>query len=106
MCIGVPLRILSVDGIAARATDGATESLIDLSLTGPLAPGTWVLSFLGTAREAISEDEARLISDALRGLGAIMAGEEMGDAFADLDARTPTLPPHLQVAVENGDTHG
>lgn len=106
MCIGVPLRILSVDGIAARATDGASESLIDLSLTGPLAPGTWVLSFLGTAREAISEDEARMIADALRGLGAVMAGGEVGDAFADLDARTPTLPPHLQAAFENGEPTG
>ena len=32
MCIGVPLQILSVDGIAARATDGETEELIDLSV--------------------------------------------------------------------------
>ena len=30
MCIGVPLQILSVDGIVARATDGTEESLLDL----------------------------------------------------------------------------
>ncbi|MCB1347160.1 MAG: HypC/HybG/HupF family hydrogenase formation chaperone [Paracoccaceae bacterium] len=106
MCIGVPLRILSVDGIAACATDGVEELLIDLSLTGPLAPGAWVLSFLGTAREEISAEEAAVIADALAGLRAVMTGGDVGDAFADLDARTPTLPPHLQAAFDNGDRTG
>ena len=106
MCIGVPLQILSVDGIAARATDGETEELIDLSLTGPLEPGAWVLSFLGTAREEITADEAQLIGDAVAGLRAVMAGGDVGDAFADLDARQPTLPPHLQAAFDNGESIG
>ena len=39
-----------------------------MSLTGPVEVGTWVLGFLGAAREVISDDEARLISDALGGL--------------------------------------
>ncbi|MEO1727554.1 MAG: HypC/HybG/HupF family hydrogenase formation chaperone, partial [Bacteroidota bacterium] len=47
MCLGVPMQIQSVDGIAAMATDGHQTEQIDLSLTGPLAPGTWVLTFLG-----------------------------------------------------------
>lgn len=104
MCVGIPLRILSVDGIAARATDGAREELIDLSLTGPLAPGTWVLGFLGTAREVISADDAQKISAALDALRAIMAGGTPGDAFADLEETGPRLPPHLAAALEEGKT--
>jgi hydrogenase expression/formation protein HypC len=104
MCVGIPMRILSVDGIAARATDGTVEALIDLSLTGPLEPGTWVLTFLGTAREAISADEADKIARAVDALRAVMGGGTPGDAFADLDAEGPRLPPHLQAALADGRT--
>ena len=104
MCVGIPLQIQSVDGIAAMATDGATTELIDLSLTGPLAPGTWVLGFLGAAREVISAEEAAKISAALAGLRSVMAGGDVGDAFADLEARGPQLPPHLQAARNAGKT--
>lgn len=104
MCVGIPMQILSVDGIAARACDGDKETLIDLSLTGPLEPGTWVLTFLGAAREAIGADEARQIAAALDALRSVMAGGGAGDAFADIDARGPQLPPHLQHALENGET--
>lgn len=103
MCVGVPMQILAVEGIAARATDGAAEEVIDLSLTGPLEPGTWVLSFLGAAREVIDAVEAQKIASALAGLRSLMGGGALGDAFADLEARGPQLPPHLQAALENGD---
>ncbi|WP_138471900.1 HypC/HybG/HupF family hydrogenase formation chaperone [Poseidonocella sp. HB161398] len=104
MCLGVPMQILAVDGIAARATDGRAEQLIDLSLTGWVAPGTWVLTFLGTAREQISEAEAEKISAALGGLRSLMEGGGLGSAFADLEARPPALPPHLQAALDAGKT--
>jgi hydrogenase expression/formation protein HypC len=106
MCMGIPFRILSSDGIAGLATDGTETALIDLSLTGPLPPGTWVLSFLGAAREVIDEAEAGRIAAALAGLRSLMQGGDLGDAFADLDARTPTLPPHLQAALDAGLAQG
>ncbi|GAA0309837.1 HypC/HybG/HupF family hydrogenase formation chaperone [Rhodovulum strictum] len=106
MCVGLPMRILSVDGIAARASDGADEALIDLSLTPQARPGDWVLTFLGSARAVIDADEAQKIAAALAGLRAVMAGGELGDAFADLDARTPSLPPHLQAALDAGQSQG
>jgi hydrogenase expression/formation protein HypC len=104
MCVGLPMRVLAVEGIVARATDGETEALIDLSLTGPLAPGTWVLTFLGAAREVISADEAGKIAAALSALRAVMAGGEVGDAFADLEERGPRLPDHLAAALAAGRT--
>ena len=96
MCLGIPMRILSSDGIVGRASDGGTEQIVDLSLTGPLEPGTWTLVFLGAARDVLPEDEALKIRAALRGLQSLMEGGELGDAFADLEGREPQLPPHLR----------
>jgi hydrogenase expression/formation protein HypC len=104
MCVGIPMRVISVDGIAARATDGEDEALIDLTLTGAVVPGTWVLTHLGAAREVLDEAEALKIAAAVRALKSIMAGGGMGDAFADLEARAPTLPPHLHAARAAGKT--
>ena len=104
MCVGIPMKILSVDGIAGRAIGDEGEALIDLSLVGDVAPGTWVLTHLGHAREVISEQEAELIARALRGLRSIMQGAGAGDAFADLDNRSPALPPHLEAARLAGKT--
>lgn len=105
MCVGIPMQILSVDGISARASDGETETLIDLSLTGDVAPGQWVLTFLGTAREVIDADEAAKITSALNGLRSLMKGGDLGAAFADLEAREPQLPPHLQAAITEGKSN-
>ena len=102
MCVGIPMQLLSIDGIAGRALEGGQECLLDLSLLPHAKPGDWVLGFLGTAREILTEAEAQLFRKALDGLSAIMAGGEPGDAFADLDARTPQLPPHLQAALDAG----
>lgn len=101
MCVGIPLQITAVDGTNATGHDG---SHIDLSLTGTQPVGTWVLGFLGAAREVISAEEAALITKALDGMRRVMAGGELGDAFADLEARTPQLPPHLQAALDAGQT--
>ncbi len=104
MCVGVPMQILSIDGIAGHAGDGQHHELIDLSLTPDAAPGDWVLSFLGAAREIVTEDEAQKIAAALGGLRSLMQGGDLGDAFADLETRGPQLPPHLQAAFDAGDT--
>lgn len=104
MCVGLPLKITAITGIAAEVADSA--ELVDLSLTPEALVGDWVLTFLGAAREVISEDEAEKISAALDGLRAVMTGGGVGDAFADLDARSPQLPPHLQAAFDAGQTVG
>jgi hydrogenase expression/formation protein HypC len=106
MCVGIPLRLISVDGIAGQASDGERSELVDLSLVPEARPGDWVLSFLGTAHAILSPDEAQKIRSALRGLQSLMQGGGLGDAFADLDARPPSLPPHLQAALDAGRSTG
>lgn len=106
MCVGTPMRLTGVDGIVGHALHQGAPRLVDLSLVPDARPGDWVLEFLGTARETLPEAEARLILRALDGLAAVMAGGTPGDAFADLDARTPRLPAHLQAALDAGRNLG
>lgn len=106
MCVGEPMKIVAIDGIAAQAEADGKSELIDLSLTPDAQVGDWILTFLGASREVITEDEAAKISAALKGLRAVMQGGDLGDAFADLDARSPQLPAHLQAALAAGETTG
>lgn len=90
-----------------RGRDGVAP--IDTLLTGPLAPGQWVLSFLGAAREVIDAERAAQVDAALSALQSILAGQ--GDLqavidshFADLVNRQPSLPEFLRPAAERGDS--
>ena len=47
---------------------------VDLRLVGDQPPGTWVLVFLGAAREVIDEQRAMQTRDALEALRAVQAG--------------------------------
>ena len=106
MCVGVPMQLVAIDGIAGQALDDGRVTLLDLSLLPDARVGDWVLGFLGTAREILPESEALLIRKALAALTSIMAGGDAGDAFSDLEARVPRLPPHLQAALDAGRTTG
>ena len=106
MCVGSPMQVFSTDGIAALCSDGVRRETVDLSLVGDVPAGTWLLTHLGCAYQVITEPEAMQIMAALDGLRALMAGGDLGAAFADLEARAPELPPHLQAARDAGQTHG
>ncbi len=84
---------------------------MDTMLTGPLAPGQWVLGFLGAVREVIDAERAAQIGDALTGLESLLsatgAGAEQASIdvlvsshFADLVNREPQLPDFLRPALE------
>lgn len=101
MCIGIPARVLAVDGLRAecRAFDGALRS-VDLSLLGTQPPGTWLLVHLDTAREILDPERAEAIAAALQALAAVLAGDAAAGGFGDLESRPPQLPPHLRAAGE------
>ena len=64
-----------------------------MMLIGPQPEGTWVLNFLGSAREVISEMDAININKALDGLEAIMRGE----TDVDIDSYFPGLASSAEV---------
>ncbi len=97
MCLGIPMEIVSVEGLAARCRRDGELHLVDLSLLPEAQPGDHVLTFLGTARRLLDAEEARLIAEALGAVAAAMSGNAaaIDHAFADLIGREPTLPAHL-----------
>ncbi|MEN2494675.1 MAG: hypothetical protein TECD_00582 [Hyphomicrobiaceae bacterium hypho_1] len=103
MCVGIPMQLINVDGHNSYATDGSKEHFIDLSLVGTQPNGTWVLTFLGSAREILTEADALKIKDAIFALNNMLSGHtEAHDAFSDLETGDSRLPPHLQSAFDSG----
>ena len=98
MCLAIPMQVVEPLGDTAWCHGREGRSLIDLALVGPQPAGAWLLTFLGAAREVISEEAAMNTDRALDALVAVLAGDAAGveDAFADLIARTPELPEHLR----------
>lgn len=104
MCIGIPMCVIDAgEGYAVCcARDSSERRHVDMLLVGDLPKGSWVLVFLGAAREVLDETTAHQISDALTALEMAMHGNgEIDHLFADLIDREPQLPeflrPQLQV---------
>ncbi|HSC64170.1 MAG TPA: HypC/HybG/HupF family hydrogenase formation chaperone [Caldimonas sp.] len=99
MCIGEPLRVVSIDGCFAWCEAGGTRERLDMRLVGEQPIDTWVLASLGAARQVLSALDAERTRDARAALTAVLQGEGALDAFfADLVDREPSLPAHLQAA--------
>jgi hydrogenase expression/formation protein HypC len=100
MCMAIPMQVLEVsaDGLRARCQGRAGEAEVDTLLSGPLQAGQWVLTFLGSAREVVTAEDARRIDDALDALEGLLDGRpvDLDAAFADLVDRLPQLPEHLR----------
>jgi hydrogenase expression/formation protein HypC len=87
MCVGIPAQVIEAGDFVARCRTRNGEEQINMMLTGTQPAGTWLLTFLGSAREVISEQDAHNIDRALDGLSAIMST----DAEIDVDHYFPGL---------------
>ncbi len=87
MCIGTPVKVIENRDLMAvcEGRNGVVE--VNMMLIGPQEEGTWVLNFLGSAREVITEEDAQNIDSALDGLTAIMNGA----AEIDVDTYFPGI---------------
>lgn len=97
MCLGLPMQVVETgDGFAVCVADGQRRH-IDTMLVGEPAIGAWLLTFMDTAREVLSADQAEQIGDALRAVEMAMQGDAGVDhLFADLIDRGPQLPEFLR----------
>ena len=97
MCIGIPVQVVSSFGSYAqcRGADGRSVE-VDMLLVGEQPRGTWLLCFLNTAREVISERRAQETHDALQALNGALRGDNVDHLFADLVDREPQLPDFLR----------
>jgi hydrogenase expression/formation protein HypC len=99
MCIAHPMQVISqLQGQALCRDAAGREVPIDLSLVGDAPPGTWLLCFLGAAREVIPEQRAHDIQRALGALASVLGGDTsaIDAAFPDLVGREPQLPDFLR----------
>ena len=87
MCVGVPALILESGEFMSRCRTRNGVKMINMMLIGSQPEGTWVLAFLGSAREVITADDADKINKALDGLSAIMSG----DSEVDFDRYFPDM---------------
>ncbi len=85
MCIGIPMRIVSVGEPRPWCEGRGRREQLDNMLVGDHPVGTWVLAFQGSALRLMTADEAAKTNDALDALEAVLAGADNLDAyFADL----------------------
>lgn len=85
MCMGLPMQVVETrDGYAL--CDGMGERReINTQLVGDQPPGTWLLTFLDSAREVLTAEDAALISDALTAVSRVMQGDtNVEHLFADI----------------------
>jgi hydrogenase assembly chaperone HypC/HupF len=87
MCIALPMQILRAGELTALCRGRNGEEEINMLMVGMQPEGAWVLSFLGWARDVISEEQAREIDLALDGLQEIMDGAQS----IDVDHHFPGL---------------
>lgn len=94
VCIGIPMQIIEQHEFSALCRGRGGERVVETLLIGEQPPGTWVLTYLGSAREVLSPEEAHRISAALDLVDAMLNGDEALDLdapFADL--MDPARPP-------------
>lgn len=104
MCIGTPMQVIEMRESHALCEANGKQELVDMMLVGDQSPGTWVLNFLGSAREVLLAENAKQITQALSAVDQIMNGEiggldshqQVSSLFADIAESGPRLPPHLQ----------
>jgi hydrogenase expression/formation protein HypC len=90
------MQVIEVrEGIAVCEGMGERRE-INMQLVGEQPPGTWVLTFLDTAREVLSEADAVRISDAVMAVNLVMQGQtDVDHLFADLIDREPPRPASM-----------
>jgi hydrogenase expression/formation protein HypC len=108
MCLAIPMQVEEPLGDTAWCNGREGRKRIDLALVGPQPVGTWLLTFLGAAREVVTAEAAMNTDRALDALAAALQGDQAGidDAFADLIGRTPELPEHLRPKEGTGPSFG
>ncbi len=97
MCIGLPMQVVSVEPGYALCQGMGERRQVDTLLVGEQPVGSWLLVFLDSAREVLSELDANRIQQALRALQlATQGNSDVTHLFQDLIEREPQLPEHLQ----------
>ncbi|AOW14738.1 hydrogenase [Hydrogenophaga crassostreae] len=88
MCIGIPMQVTAVEPGHAWCEGRGERRRITTALVGEVAPGDWLLVFLGDARECIDATRAHEVDSALDlVLGAMQGLDVAGGAGFSLPSQ-------------------
>lgn len=94
----------NAEGHALCRVDGQLRR-IDTMLVGEQPVGTWLLTFLDTAREVLTAERATQVREALQAVNLAMQGDAgLDHLFPDLVGREPQLPAFLREPSEESTT--
>ena len=79
MCVGTPVQVVQSGEVMSLCSGRNGDQDVNMLLVGQQPVGTWVIAFLGCAREVIDEQQAKDIDLALDGLQKIMDGADAID---------------------------
>jgi hydrogenase expression/formation protein HypC len=79
MCLGVPAKVISIDGSNAVAEMGGVTYPVSLALTEDVTEGDFVLVHAGFVIEKIDPAEAAETLRLIREIGETWSGEGAGD---------------------------
>lgn len=82
MCIGIPMRVLESGEVTALCEGRGERCRINMLMVGICPAGSWVMTFLGAAREILTEEEAARINQTLDELEAVLRGDFNGPGLA------------------------
>ena len=68
MCLGIPMKVIKIDGDEGMVESGGLRKKANLSLIKNVKPGEYILMHAGFAIEKVKEDEARKTLKALEEL--------------------------------------
>ncbi|MEZ5975713.1 MAG: HypC/HybG/HupF family hydrogenase formation chaperone [Planctomycetota bacterium] len=92
MCVGIPMQVVeSGFGFAICEHEGQRVPIDTMLLGGEVPTGTWVMTFLGGAREILPADEAEKVLSALAAVQKAMRGESV-----DVSEHFPDLVPEAE----------
>ncbi len=110
MCIGIPMQITKSGFGYAYCEGMGMKREVETLLVGEQPKGTWLLVFLNSAREVLSETDAHKITQAVQAIDLVMQNNgrlsedglsenTINALFADLIDREPQKPESL-IAME------
>lgn len=75
MCIGIPMRVVDGGEITALCEGRGERQRINMMMVDNCPPGSWVLVFLGVARDRLTDEEAEEINQTLDEIEAVLRGD-------------------------------
>lgn len=75
MCIGIPMQVIAIEPGHARCAGRGEVRRVNTALVGTVQPDEWLLIFIDSAQERISQARAQEINGTLDLMEAALVGD-------------------------------